>query len=101
LDVEIVGEGRDLVLLHSLLSDRTSYAPLLARIAEQKRLILVNLPGFGTSPPAGPALSDHADAVARLFDDLALPPATDVLGNGLAASSRCIWRSATARSSSA
>ena len=83
LDVQIVGDGRNLVLLHSLLSDRTSYEPLAARIADQRRLILVNLPGFGRSPPAGPAVSDHADAVAAMFDDLELPPETDVLGNGL------------------
>ncbi len=83
LNVEIVGQGRDLVLLHSLLSDRTSYEPLAARIAKQRRLILVNLPGFGASPPGGPTLGDHADAIAGLFDDLRLPTATDVLGNGL------------------
>jgi 3-oxoadipate enol-lactonase len=83
LDVEIVGEGRDLVLLHSLLSDRTSFEPLAARIADRRRLILVNLPGFGTSPPAGPKLTDYADAIAGLFAHLALPAVTDVLGNGL------------------
>jgi 3-oxoadipate enol-lactonase len=83
LDVEIEGRGRNLVLLHSLLSDRTSYEPLAARIAGQRRLILVNLPGFGKSPPAGGSLGEHADAIATLFDDLALPPETDVLGNGL------------------
>src|SRR5690606_31084004 len=27
--------------------------------------------------------ADYADAVAGVFDDLALPPETDVLGNGL------------------
>jgi len=83
LDVEITGEGRNLVLLHSLLSDRTSFEPLAARIAGQRRLILVNLPGFGGSPPAGPGLGDFAEAIAGLFDDLGLPPETDVLGNGL------------------
>jgi 3-oxoadipate enol-lactonase len=83
LDVAIEGRGRDLVLLHSLLSDRTSFEPLVGRIAGERRLILVNLPGFGASPPAGPALGDYADAIAGVFDDLALPPATDVLGNGL------------------
>jgi 3-oxoadipate enol-lactonase len=83
LDVQIVGEGRNLVLLHSLLSDRTSYAPLVERIAGQRRLILANLPGFGESPPAGPSIREYADAVAALFDDLALPPETDLLGNGL------------------
>jgi 3-oxoadipate enol-lactonase len=84
LDIEIVGEGRALVLLHSLLSDRSSFEPLAARIAGQRRLILVSLPGFGASPSAGPTLSDYADAVAAaLFDHLALPRETDVLGNGL------------------
>jgi 3-oxoadipate enol-lactonase len=83
LDVQIVGEGRDLVLLHSLLSDRTSFEPLAARLKGERRLILVNLPGFGKSPAAGPAIGDHAERIAALFDDLALPPETDVLGNGL------------------
>jgi 3-oxoadipate enol-lactonase len=83
LEVEIVGEGRNLVLLHSLLSDRTSFEPLAARLADQRRLILVSLPGFGRSPPAGPAIGDYADRIAAMFDDLALPPETDVLGNGL------------------
>jgi 3-oxoadipate enol-lactonase len=83
LDVEIVGEGRNLVLLHSLLSDRSSFEPLAARLAGERRLILVSLPGFGKSAPGGPTICDHADAVAATFDDLALPPETDVLGNGL------------------
>jgi 3-oxoadipate enol-lactonase len=83
LDVKIVGEGRNLVLLHSLLSDRTSFEPLAARLKSERRLILVNPPGFGTSPPAGPAIGDCAERIAALFDDLALPPQTDVLGNGL------------------
>jgi 3-oxoadipate enol-lactonase len=83
LDVEVVGEGRDLVLLHSLLADRGSFEPLAARIARERRLILVSLPGFGKSPTASTALDDFADAVAATFEDLALPAETDVLGNGL------------------
>jgi len=83
LEVEIVGEGRDLVLLHSLLSDRSSFEPLVARLAGERRLVLMSLPGFGASPPAAPVLGDYADAVAGMFDDLALPPETDVLGSGL------------------
>jgi 3-oxoadipate enol-lactonase len=82
LDVQTVGRGRNLVLLHSLLSDRTSFEPLATRIAGRRRLIMVDLPGFGVSAPAGPALSDYADRIAALFDELALPE-TDLLGNGL------------------
>jgi 3-oxoadipate enol-lactonase len=82
-EVDVRGRGRDLILLHSLLSDRTSYEPLAARIAGARRLIMVNLPGFGQSPSAGTALDDYADAVSAVFDRLSLPPETDVLGNGL------------------
>lgn len=82
LDVEIVGSGPDLVLLHSLLTDRTSYGALAGRLAGRCRLIAVNLPGFGASPPAVP-LDGHADRLAALFDRLGLPPSTDILGNGL------------------
>jgi hypothetical protein len=56
LDVEIVGEGRNLVLLHSLLSDRTSYEPL-APGRRRAPLILVNLPGVRAVAIAGPSLA--------------------------------------------
>jgi 3-oxoadipate enol-lactonase len=83
LDVKILGRGRDLVLINALLSDRTAYEPLAERISNERRLIMVNLPGFGASPATASSLDDHADAVAGLFDDLALPADTDILGNGL------------------
>lgn len=84
LDIRVEGEGRPLVLLHSLLSDRTAYRPLADRLAGRRKLVLVNLPGFGASPPAGTTtLEDHAAALARTFDALSLPPASDIMGNGL------------------
>lgn len=83
LDVKIVGEGRNLVLINALLSDRTAYEALAERISDQRRLIMVNLPGFGASPATASSLDDHADAVAGLFDDLELSAETDILANGL------------------
>jgi 3-oxoadipate enol-lactonase len=83
LDVEIVGEGENLVLINALLSDRSAYEPLAERLAGERRLVMVNLPGFGTSPKTATSLDDHADTVAGLLDDLALPPSTDILANGL------------------
>lgn len=83
LDVKIVGKGRDLVLINALLSDRTAYEPLAERIADQRRLIMVNLPGFGASPANASSLDEYADAVAGLFDDLDLSSETDILANGL------------------
>jgi 3-oxoadipate enol-lactonase len=82
LDVEIDGEGPDLILLHSLLTDRTSFAQLRRRLASQRRLIVPNVPGFGASAP-GKALEEYAERVLDLFDEHRLPRTTDVLGNGL------------------
>ena len=82
VDVFQVGEGRPLVLLHSLLSDRGSFEPVVPALVGSCRLTLVDLPGFGASSPAGPAVEDFADRIAGLFAALDLPPETDVLGNG-------------------
>jgi 3-oxoadipate enol-lactonase len=80
LDVVQVGQGRDLVLLHSLLTDRTVFDLVVESLGRGRRLTLVNLPGFGASAPAGPAIEDYADRVALLFPALGLKPeTTDVL----------------------
>ena len=50
LDVEQDGQGRDLVLLHSLLADRTAFDLVRPALAKNHRLWLVNLPGYGMSP---------------------------------------------------
>jgi 3-oxoadipate enol-lactonase len=76
LDVVQVGRGRDLVLLHSLLTDRTVFDPVIGTLGRGRRLTLVNLPGFGASAPAGPAIEDYADRVALLFPALGLAPET-------------------------
>ncbi len=80
LDVEIRGAGNDLVLLHSLLTDRWSYAPVLDALAASRRVSLPALPGFGKSPPAGPRIEDYADAIAEYLSTL--PSKPDVVGNG-------------------
>ena len=69
LDIVMMGQPkdgrRDLVLLHSLLSDRTAFDRIAPRLALERRLWLVNLPGFGASAPAGPGLEDFADRIAK------------------------------------
>jgi len=82
MDVEIVGEGADLVLLHSLLSDRSSFAGIAKRLSRQRRLILVNLPGFGKSGPAEP-LAGYVERIVEMLENLKVPPNADMLGNGL------------------
>jgi 3-oxoadipate enol-lactonase len=82
LDTRIVGTGRDLVLINALLSDCSAYEPLAQRLADKRRLVMVNLPGFGASAPTTGSLDDFADMIAGVFDDLALPVGTDILANG-------------------
>ena len=82
LDVLRMGSGRDLVMLHSLLSDRTAFDRIAPRLARERRVWLVNLPGFGTSAPAGPELEDFADRIAGALPRLGLASPADLLGNG-------------------
>ena len=82
LEVEQKGSGRDLVLLHSLLTDRSAFERVVPALSAGRRLTLVNLPGYGASSPAGDDVESYADRVAGLFSALGLPAATDVLGNG-------------------
>jgi 3-oxoadipate enol-lactonase len=81
LDVAVEGKGANLVLLHSLLSDRSSFVALARRLAPERRVHLVNLPGFGASPPASP-LAGYADAVVGYCESLG-PGKPDIIGNGL------------------
>lgn len=79
-DLVQIGQGRDLVMFHSLLTDRTVFDPVVHALARGRRLTLVNLPGFGASSAAGPAIEDYADQVASLFLALGLAPtATDLV----------------------
>lgn len=82
LDTRIVGTGRDLVLINALLSDCSAYEPLVERLADKRRLVLVDLPGFGASPAAVGTLDDFADLVGDVLDDIGIPSSADVLANG-------------------
>ena len=57
------GEGRDLVVLHSLLTDRHAFDFVLPALAAKHRVTLINLPGFHGSLPTVLALIDAYVAV--------------------------------------
>ncbi len=82
LDIVKIGKGRDLVLLHSLLSDRSAFDRISPRLSSQRCVWLVNLPGFGRSAPAGPRLEDFADRLAAELPKQGLSREADLLGNG-------------------
>lgn len=82
LDVVETGEGKPLLLLHSLLADRSIFDRVLPMLAAERRVLVPDLPGFGGSSSAGATIEDIADRLAGLFDALDLGTDTDVLGNG-------------------
>jgi 3-oxoadipate enol-lactonase len=82
LDVEQLGSGPELVLLHSLLTDRSAFDRVKGELARQRRVYLVNMPGYGESSPVGSTIEEYADHVAGLFPALNLSSRTAVLGNG-------------------
>jgi 3-oxoadipate enol-lactonase len=83
VDITQTGAGRDLVLLHSLLADRSAFDRVVPALAKKHRVTLVNLPGYGASAAHGTSVEDYADHIAGLLAALKLPQQTDVLGNGL------------------
>lgn len=86
VSVERVGDGPDLVMLHSLLSDRHVFDPVVPALAERWRVNLVDLPGFGATGPAEVGIDNYADVVGALLESGEFDPSTTaVLGNGLGA----------------
>jgi len=82
VEIDQIGHGRDLVLLHSLLTDYSAFDRMLPELAMHHRVTLVRLPGFGNSDPVADNIEEYADCLAALFDELSLPGETDVMGNG-------------------
>lgn len=82
VSVRALGRGRSIVLLHSLLADRTSFEPLAALLAPTHRVFTPDLPGFGGSQPVVGGLEAVADRVADAIRGLDLGEAPILLGNG-------------------
>ena len=61
VDVVSLGEGPDLVLLHSLLIDRSAFERVVPRLSRSRRVHLVALPGFDGSTDAGPGVEMELD----------------------------------------
>jgi 3-oxoadipate enol-lactonase len=69
---------RDLVLLHSLLTDRSAFDAVKDPLTRDFRLHVPDLPGYGASPSRGEAsIEAYADRLAPL-----IPEGAAVLGNG-------------------
>lgn len=77
------GQGRDLVLLHSLLADRHAFDPVLPVLAERFRVTLINLPGFhGSEPAISPLMDAYVARIEDGFDEFGIGKDSILLGNG-------------------
>lgn len=84
--MERAGRGPDLLLLHSLLSDRDVFSRVEPHLSPSWRLNEVDLPGFGESTPVEPSIDAYADFVGALLEAGGYDPETTaLLGNGLGA----------------
>lgn len=82
VSAEEFGEGPPLLLFHSLLSDSASFGRIVPRLAQEFRVIVPELPGFGASAAVDGELPGVADRMAKVVRDVARDGEAIVLGNG-------------------
>lgn len=82
IEGEAQGEGRPLFLFHSLLADRPSFDRIVVPLAEQFRVIVPDLPGFGGSEAVSGGLAAVADRMAEAVREGSGGSRPTVLGNG-------------------
>jgi 3-oxoadipate enol-lactonase len=77
------GQGRDLVVLHSLLADRRAFDPVLPALAAKHRVTLINLPGFhGSQPCMLPVMDAYVAAIEDGFQEFGIANDAVLIGNG-------------------
>ena len=79
------GSGPPLLLLHGFGHNRRAWLPVLDRLAEERDVITVDLPGMGESPwPSGPRFGWDAVVahVGAFVDSLDIGP-VHIAGNSL------------------
>ncbi|HET6848070.1 MAG TPA: alpha/beta fold hydrolase [Gaiellales bacterium] len=80
------GSGEPLVLIHGLTHRRQAWYPVLDELAEQREVVLVDLPGHGQSPPLEPEGRPVADVLREQFKQFLVEQQLDrphVAGNSL------------------
>lgn len=75
--------GPNLLLLHSLLSNRDVFYRVLPALARRFRVHAVDLPGFGETDLQPPSMDAYGDVIGGLIEAGGFERDTIVLGNGL------------------
>ncbi len=76
------GKGRDLVVLHSLLTDRHAFDPVVPALAEKFRVTLFNLPGFHGSEPVMALMDAYIARIEDGFEEFGIGRDAVLIGNG-------------------
>jgi pimeloyl-ACP methyl ester carboxylesterase len=77
------GQGRDIVVLHSLLADRHAFDPVLPALAANHRVTLINLPGFhGSQAPMLPLMDAYVACIEDGFQEFKVAKDAVLIGNG-------------------
>jgi len=80
--VEEIGRGAPLVLIHGLATTRRIWATVAPELARTRRVVMLDVPGFGESPPAGAGFELEAVA-ARIAGVLGDQAPFDLVGHSL------------------
>ena len=80
------GSGRPLLLIHGLGGSHASWETIAPQLEAERELVLVDLPGFGATPPLGgpPSIAALADALEAFLDEHDLD-GVDVVGSSMGA----------------
>jgi 3-oxoadipate enol-lactonase len=76
------GSGEEIIVLHSLLCDRTSFDAVLPALAARHRVTLINLPGFHGSRTVDANIKSYVEAIAKAIDEFGVDKNMTMMGNG-------------------
>ena len=76
------GQGRDLAVFHSLLTDRAAFDAVLPTLAEKFRVTLFNLPGFHGSQPVMGIMDAYVARLEDGFEEFGIGNDSILVGNG-------------------
>jgi pimeloyl-ACP methyl ester carboxylesterase len=79
------GRGEPLVLVHGAGTSSAIWRRAMPLLAEQRRVIAPDLPGYGGSPASGPgfALEEVTDRLAAGLQDAGVPAPYDLVGHSM------------------
>jgi pimeloyl-ACP methyl ester carboxylesterase len=79
------GAGDPLVLVHGAGTSSAIWHRVMAHLADDRRVVAPDLPGYGGSPAAGPgfALEEVADGLVAGLDEAGVPAPYDLVGHSM------------------